>query len=289
MTILIADHSSTPCLLGGSLQAHLLDGSGNPLATSQSPAPAGQAWLVPERVGLDPWWPQPGEATVLITWHTGDVQPGQCSGPAPQVGEVSLSIPGGGTVIGTASGQAMAPCKGVIQLGAISQASAPRAFATPTEAAQEAAQEEFAATIASLGPPASYQVTSGTQADYVTYAVGHGCAATTYLWQDAAGWHVLDTTCVQNTGYNPIVGVSNHIFGPGSGCANVRASPSHASSIVSCLTWSQTGSTTTYTVDEGPTYAAETDPSSGLSDGTLWWHLHGYGWLTQDFLVPAPF
>jgi len=296
LTALLANHSATACMLTGSLQAELEDSSGNPLTTSlESTAPTGSAWLVPDRVALDAWWPQPGEATVTISWHTGDVQPGQCSGAAPSVGEVSLSVPGGGSVVGLVGGSsAMAPCKGVIQLGAITQASSPQAFATPTAAAQTAAQEEFAATIAATGQPPSYTVNSGTAAADVTYGVGHGCAASTYLWQDSAGWHVLDTVCVQNTGYNPSVGASNYIFGPGTGCANVYSSPGHSSSIVACLTFAQQSPTAGYSgdpqyvIDQGPTYTAETDTSSQQPAGTIWWHIKGQGWVTQDFLVSVP-
>jgi hypothetical protein len=290
LTALLANHSSTACTLAGSLQAQLLDSSGNSLTTSlESTPPTGSAWLVPDRIALDAWWPQPGEATVTISWHTGDVQPGQCSGAAPSVGEVSLSVSGGGSVTGVVGSLAsMAPCLGVIEIGAITQPGAPQAFTTATVAAQTAAQEEFAATIAATGPPSSYTVNSGTQAADVTYGVGHGCGASTYVWQDSAGWHVLDTVCVQAVGYNPSVGTSLYIFGPGSGCANVYSNPSHSASISGCLTWSQAGSGTQYAVDQGPTYTAETDPASGQPEGTVWWHLHGEGWVTQDFLVVPP-
>jgi hypothetical protein len=289
LTALLANHSTTACLLTGSLGATLMTSTGSPLTTSlESPPPTGSAWLVPDRVALDAWWPQAGEATVTISWHTGNVQPGQCSGAAPTVGEISLSVPGGGSVVGIlGASSGVAPCEGVIQIGAITQASAPQAFATATAAAQTAAQDEFAATIAATGPPSSYTVNSGTSAADVTYGIGHGCAAFTYVWQDSAGWHVLDTVCVQNTGYNPSHGASVYIFGPGTGCANVYASAGHASAITGCLTWSSTGSGTQYTIDQGPTYVAETDPTSHQPAGTIWWHLTGEGWVTQDFLVLA--
>jgi hypothetical protein len=238
-------------------------------------------------VALDAWWPQAGEATLLVSWHTGDVQPGQCSGAAPQVGEVSFTAPGGGSVVanlGATSG--VAPCLGVIVLGPITQATAPQAYATPTAGAQAAGPEEF--PLAAM--LSTYQATTGTEAASVTYGVHYtssGCTATTYLWQDAAGWHVLDSVCVQNGGFNPAIGQPIHLFGPGSGCAEVYASPGHGSSPVTCLTWSQGGSGTTYTVDQGPTYVAETDPTSQVQDGTIWWHLQGAGWVSQDFLIGA--
>jgi hypothetical protein len=290
LTALLANHSGSACMLSGSLQPQLLDSSGSSLPTTlQSTPPTGSAWLVPDRVALDAWWPQPGEATVTISWHTGDIQPGQCSGAAPSAAQISLSVPGGGSVAGVVgTSLSVAPCKGEIELGAITQASAPQAFTTPTAGAQTAAQDEFAATIAVTGAPSSYTVTNGTQAADVTYGIGHGCAAFTYLWQNSTGWHVLDTVCVQNVGYNPSMGASNYIFGPGSGCANAYSSPSHSSTVAACLTWSHSGSGTQYTIDQGPTYTAETDPTSHQPAGTIWWHLHGQGWVTQDFLVVLP-
>ena len=285
MTVVLADQSSKPCLLSGDLPAQLLDSSGNELNTSWSSTANGQAWLAPDRVALDPWWPQAGEATLVVRWHTGDIQPGQCSGAAPQVGEVRFTAPGGGSVIanlGLESG--VAPCKGVIVLGPITQATAPQAYLTPTAGAEAAAGEEFPLATG----VSSYQVKSGNQAAYVMYSVQYvssGCGGTTYLWQDAAGWHVLDSVCVQNGGYNPLIGEPISIFGAGSGCAEVYASPGHGSSPIACLSWSEAGLGTTYTVDQGPTYVAETDPTSQVQDGTIWWHLQAIGWVSQDFLV----
>ena len=297
LTGLLANDSTAACQLSGTLQAQLLTSSGGSLTTSLSGAePAGNAWLVPDRVALDPWWPQSGEATVTLTWHTGDVQPGVCSGSAPPVGQVSLSVPGGGSVTGafdTLFEVSMAPCKGVIQLGAITQASAPQAYATPTAGAAVANQEEFAGD--GSGPVANpaYTVDTGAQAALVTYN-GPDCGAYTYLWQDSAGWHVLDTNCAQAPGYTPSLsqgGSYAFVFGPTSpGCASVHSSPNHASTVVGCLPFGSTSTTgfgenTQYTIDQGPTYTAETDPASGLPEGTIWWHLQGQGWLTQDYLV----
>ena len=297
MTALLANGSAAACMLSASLQAQLLTGSGTSLPTSiQSVAPTGSAWLVPDRVALDAWWPQGGEATVVISWHTGDVQPGVCSGSAPSVGEVSLSVPGGGSVTGSLADSfsvlTVAPCKGVIQLGAITQATATQPFATPTAGAEQASQEDFSGVTSPGFPSANptYQVSTGTQAAVVTYA-GPDCGATTYLWQDSAGWYVLDTTCAQATGYGPMVGQTDYVYGPtSSGCANVHSSPGHASSVVGCLAFTSTApggftGATQYTVDQGPTYTAETDPTSQQPAGTIWWHLQGQGWVTQDYLV----
>ncbi|MGD1034813.1 MAG: DUF4232 domain-containing protein, partial [Candidatus Dormibacteria bacterium] len=136
LTALFANHSDTACKLSGALAAALLDTNGGSLTTSlQGTPPSGSAWLVPDRVALDAWWPQPGEATATISWHTGDVQPGQCSGAAPSVGEVSFTVPGGGTVTGVIAGSSsMAPCKGEIELGAITQAAPTQTFQSVLDA-----------------------------------------------------------------------------------------------------------------------------------------------------------
>ena len=303
LTALFANHSYSACQLGGSLGAELLDTSGGALTTSlQGTPPSGSAWLVPYRVALDAWWPQPGEATVTISWHTGDVQPGQCSGAAPSVAEVSFSVPGGGTVTGVIAGSSsMAPCKGVVALGAITQATAPQSFQTVLGATFSAVGDENGLSVTesctptpqrgclttSTGPTLGSANTAGYQ-QFDLSGTGGGAVCFSYVYQDSAGWHPLDVACTQNVGYNPTVGAANYIFGPGSGCADVHSSPSHASSIAYCLPWSSSGSGSQYTIDEGPTYTAETDPGSGQPAGTIWWHLQGEGWITQDFLVEPP-
>jgi len=300
MTALLANDSGTACQLNGSLQAQLLTSTGgSPTTSLESPAPTGSAWLVPDRVALDAFWPQSGEATVTVSWHTGDVQPGVCSGAAPSVGEVSLSLPGGGSVTGSLADSfaelTMAPCNGVVQLGMITETGAPQPFATPTVAAEDASQEEFAGITYAGWPLANpiYTVSTGTNAAVVSYD-GPDCAAFTYLWQDSAGWHVLDTGCTQASGYLPRLsqgGDYGSVFGPTStGCADVYSSPSHSSTVVGCLAFgAYTGSAwvnnTRYTIDQGPTYTPETDPTSQQPEGTIWWHIQGQGWVTQDYLV----
>ena len=303
LTALFANHSDTACKLSGALAAALLDTNGGSLTTSlQGTPPSGSAWLVPDRVALDAWWPQPGEATATISWHQGDVQPGQCSGAAPSVGEVSFTVPGGGTVTGVIAGSSsMAPCKGEIELGAITQAAPTQTFqsvldatfgtiatdmgidvtesCTPT--AQQACLTSSTGPVLGSGDTAGYQ-----QFDYS--GTGGGASCFSYVFEDSGVWHPLDVACVQNTGYNPSVGAANHVFGPGTGCAEVHSSPSHASGTAACLAWSSSGSGSEYTIDQGPTYTAETDPGSGQPAGTIWWHLQGQGWITQDYLVAPP-
>ena len=303
LTALFANHSDAACRLSGALAAALLDSNGGSLTTSlQGTPPSGSAWLVPDRIALDAWWPQPGEATATISWHTGDVQPGQCSGAAPSVGEVSFTVPGGGSVTGVVAGSTtMAPCKGEIELGAISQAAAPQTFQSVLDATFGAVGTELGLDVTESCTPTAQQdcLTSSTgptvgsagTAAYQEFdysGTGGGAACFSYVYQDSAGWHPLDVACTQSSGYNPTVGSASFIFGPGSGCADVHSSASHGSGTAACLAWSMSGSGREYTVDQGPTFTAETDPGSEQPAGTIWWHLQGQGWITQDYLVAPP-
>ena len=72
---------------------------------------------------------------------------------------------------------------------------------------------------------------------------------------------------------------------PGGGCVDVHSAPGHASSVLSCVSSS---SATTYEVEQGPVYVAETDSTTHLPMGTIWWYLTGPdGWVAQDFLAGA--
>ena len=257
---------------------------------------------MPDRIALDAWWPQSGEATATISWHTGDVQPGQCSGAAPSVGEVSFTVPGGGTVTGVVAGSSsMAPCKGEIELGAITQAAPSQTFQSVldatfgtigtemgmdvTESCTPTAEQDCLTT--STGPTLGSANTAAYQ-QFDHSGTGGGAVCYSYVFEDSGGWHPLDVACAQSSGYNPVVGTASYIFGPGTGCADVYSSAGHASGTAGCLAWSASGSGSQYTLDQGPTYTAETDSSSGQPAGTIWWHLQGHGWITQDFLVAPP-
>jgi hypothetical protein len=250
-------------------------------------------------VALDPWEPQPGEATVLISWHTGDTAPGVCSGSAPAAGELSLTVPGGGIITGPVNPSpslpgGIAPCRGVFTLGAITQVSSP---ATYTSDAQDAAvsevQEEEGVTVTTSCTPAPGQScltlsgeTSGTDAadfEYELYGTGGGAVCYAYVYQDAAGWHPLDVLCTQDTA--PADGSTVVVTAPGGGCVDVHSAPGHASSVLSCVSSS---SATTYEVEQGPVYVAETDSTTHLPMGTIWWYLTGPdGWVAQDFVAGA--
>jgi hypothetical protein len=297
-TVLIGNDGGAARDLSGTMQAQLLSAVGASLPTSQGTAPTGQAWLVPDRVALDPWEPQPGEATELISWHTGDTASGVCSGSAPAAGELSLTVPGGGSITAPVNpspslSEVMAPCRGVVTLGAITQiTSAPISATDAQDAAASEVQEEEGVTATTSCTPAPGQScltlvgeTSGTGTDaadfeYQLYGGGGGAVCYAYVYQDAAGWHPLDVLCTQDTA--PADGSTVVITAPGGGCVDVHSAPGHASSVLSCVS----SGATTYEVDQGPVYVAETDPTTHLAMGTIWWYLTGPdGWVAQDFVA----
>lgn len=301
VTVLIGNEGAAACDLSGTLQARLLSAAGASLSTSQGAVPAGEAWLVPDRVALDPWEPQPGEATVLISWHTGDTAPGVCSGSAPVAGELGLTVPGGGSITAPVNPspslpEGMAPCRGVLTLGAITQVSSAATFTTNAQdAAVSEIEEEEGVTVTSSCTPAPGQScltlvgeTSGTGTDaadfeYQSYGTGGGAVCYAYVYQDAAGWHPLDVLCTQDTA--PADGSTVVATAPGGGCVDVHSAPGHASSVLSCVSSS---SATTYEVEQGPVYVAETDSTTHLPMGTIWWYLTGPdGWVAQDFVAGA--
>ena len=96
---------------------------------------------------------------------------------------------------------------------------------------------------------------------------GLGCSALVFVSHDSAGWHYVNSGCVQNPGFMP--GKDDKVFVT-SGCANVRTSPSLSSSVIVCLRGG-----TPVSVVSAPVFA----------DGHIWWHLAGGGWMAHDYLV----
>jgi hypothetical protein len=287
---LIADGSGSACLLSGPIDVQMLTSQGAPLATHQGPATTGQAWLVPDRVALDPWEPQPGEADLSITWHTGDQQPGVCSTTAPAAGEVRLNFPGGEITdgLGALSAGSVAPCGGEVDLTPLAQPATAGTFPDALAAAEDGVQKATGLPY-SAGPctPTGTQgcltgghVTGGEDAAFAQFQ-DPVAACTSYVYQDAAGWHPLDTVCTQ-AGDAPAIGATVTVTVPGGGCANAHVDPGHAATVSTCVAGG-----TLAGVDGGPDYVAETDPSIGLPMGTLWWHLSGVGWVAHDFVAPA--
>jgi hypothetical protein len=115
---------------------------------------------------------------------------------------------------------------------------------------------------------AFFDAQAGSNAELKTCAI--------YVFQDAAGWHPLNTAC----GVYPAPGKSVSATFMGSGCINVRANPGYAGKIVECLPVD-----TTVTIDGGPVFVQETSASDAGNLNRLWWHLVGHGWMVHQYLT----
>jgi hypothetical protein len=299
VTILVGDHSNSACQLGGAVEVQVLGGGGAPLSASGGSAPGGQAWLVPDRMALDPWEPQPGEATLQVSWLTGGGS--DCPGVADSAAAIGLTPAGGASVTSTidtlpAFPQGMAACGGAVRVGPITPVSSAQSFPGSAEqAADFAVQRETGAQISSTCAPESGTAcltragsTLGAVAayfDYQMYTSGGGALCYAYVYRDTAGWHPLDVLC--NGGSAPANGSTVTIAFPGGGCAGVRSAPGHAARAIGCVS---SGPQASYYVVGAPVYVAETDPATGLPMGTLWWYLSGLdGWVAQDWITgPQP-
>jgi hypothetical protein len=189
----------------------------------------------------------------------------------------------------------MAPCRGVLTLGAITQVSSAATFTSSAEAAalSDIEAEEGLAVTPTCTPTAGEGCltlsgeTLGTDQhaayfEFQSYGTGDDAVCYAYVYQDSAGWHPLDVLCTQD-GLAPADGGTVAITVPGGGCANVHSAPGHTARVLSCASSS---SATTYEVEQGPAYVAETDPTTHLPMGTIWWYLSGLdGWVAQDFVA----
>jgi hypothetical protein len=97
-----------------------------------------------------------------------------------------------------------------------------------------------------------------------------------YVFQDASGWHPLNTAC----SYYPAVGKSLSASFLGSGCINVRTNPGYTNKVADCLPVD-----TTVTIDGGPIFVQETTASDAANLNRLWWHLVGHGWMVHQYLT----
>jgi hypothetical protein len=188
----------------------------------------------------------------------------------------------------------MAPCKGVVQVGAITQVSSIQSYPSLSLAADAEVEASTQVTVSpgSCTPTPEQSCltrvgsTAGANAGYGQYDqgfTGGGAVCFAYVYQDSAGWHPLNVNCTQDTA--PSSGGTVVITVPGGGCASIYSAPGHASSVVSC---DSPSTQTVYTISGAPTYVAETDPTSHLPMGTLWWHIPSLnGWVAQDW-VAAP-
>ena len=295
----LANRSPRACGVAGGLLVRLLGGGAGDLVPAGAEGTAtGQAWLVPDRVVLDPWEPQPGEATLRLSWPAAGAAGQACSGASTPVAGLGIAVAGVSVTAPLTTAPAfpggMAVCGGQLQVGPLTQVTSVRAF---TGYAQQAAdfeveQEEGASVSAGCAPAsASWCLrlggsTLGRDAavfEYALYGPGGATSCAAYVYLDRGGWHPLQALCGAKAA--PADGASVAISVPGGGCARVRAGPGHASRTLSCLGSSPTAA---YTVEGAPVYVPETDPASGLPMGTIWWYLaQPGGWVAQDRLGAA--
>lgn len=115
---------------------------------------------------------------------------------------------------------------------------------------------------------AYFDARAGSNSEFVACGV--------YVFQDAAGWHPLNTAC----GVYPSPGTSLSATFMGSGCINVRTDPGYTSKIVECLPVD-----TLVTIDRGPVFLQEATASDAANLNRLWWHLVGHGWMVHQYLT----
>lgn len=128
-------------------------------------------------------------------------------------------------------------------------------------AGKPAAQRDLAGF--QVGNPSRSMVGTNAGTFYGT-VTGTGCWV--FLYQDATGWHYVNARCAQASGYIP--GPQDQVRV--SGCANVRDAAGLSSRVTACLP-----NGTIVDVDSAPVY----------TDGHIWWHLTGRGWMAHDYLV----
>jgi hypothetical protein len=119
----------------------------------------------------------------------------------------------------------------------------------------------------------------GTRAAFFTAQAGSNTDVVTcgvYVFQDATGWHPLNTAC----GVYPAPGKTASATFMGSGCINVRLNPGYSGKIVECLPVD-----TMVTIDAGPVFIQESTASDAGNLNRLWWHLVGHGWVVHQYLT----
>jgi hypothetical protein len=111
---------------------------------------------------------------------------------------------------------------------------------------------------------------------------GAGGVCFIYTLHNSA-WRFLDMVCAgpESGVMWPDKGEFDYVQIAGGGCANVRDRPGLSGRVVACLP-----AGTRVTIDGGPTYIVEPQPSGQTVVSHVWWHLTGRGWMAHDFLVP---
>jgi hypothetical protein len=131
------------------------------------------------------------------------------------------------------------------------------------------------AGVSCLSTGSPLMATIGVDAGYVEYGMqaaqgpGGRCLAYVKHLGSNQPWAFVNTACADGEGWYPEVGMQDHVYVSGSGCANVYDVPA-IGHVLTCLA---TG--TAITIDDGPF----------LFQHTLWWHIKGEGFMAHDFLM----
>jgi len=127
-----------------------------------------------------------------------------------------------------------------------------------------------------LGAPQVFGNTGagGYDAAYVqmAYATAGSGSCFAYVYFAAGFWNYLQpVVCPNESGYNPVLGASDHVVVPGS-CANVRLNPGFSSKILACL-------------KDGTVVSIDSDAPRYV-DQHIWWSINGHqGWMAHDSLI----
>jgi hypothetical protein len=202
------------------------------------------------------------------------------------LGVFSLAFP---MLLATSCGQSVSGRQPAPAGSASPTASGPARYATAKEAAIAAMVAKTGSTYREDGLCPSGQSclskaqvfgntdpSSGFNAAYVAMGFGGsggGGACFTYVFYDAAGWHLYPPiVCGQQGGLNPILGNEDQVQVTSGSCGNVREQPSVNSKVVACI---KNG--TTVTIDNVP---------PRYVDGHIWWSVnHQQGFMAHDVLI----
>lgn len=289
------NQSGAGCTLRGTPTVQLLDPGNRQIPITNLAVDSGSSTvvLVPGHVALDAAHPQIGEAQLLLSWHTGNVQPGVCTRQVTPASLIRVTLPSGAVEAHAYFiNPPIAPCDGKLQVDAFRPVGAsPQAYADPKSGAIAAMELPGGARYSpgSCTPTQQHDcltgggVTLGTGAAYVSfenYGVGGGASCLVYLFKDNSGWHVRDRACTQNIGL-PARGKDDVVQNVPGACANFHSSPGRTTRVMGCLA----ADNALFTLDDGPVYVPEADAADNLPFGTLWWHVSGKGWIAHDFLT----
>jgi len=129
---------------------------------------------------------------------------------------------------------------------------------------------------------------NGTDAAYVVGQVGSNrdlLQCTLLAFRDSKGWHGNDNWFCRPDRAFPALGQRGRVnIGIGarpSDCVRAMSEPGLSGRVVGCVRQG-----TVVIVDGGPAYVPRT--SGNDSPDGFWWHIHGRGWVANEFLRRSP-